>query len=102
MQYINLTSDEVVLNDGRVFPPSGELAKINLIFTDVVDDICIQQYSEVINLPEQQGGQRLIVSPTVLAALHGSREDVVSPAIHHPKVIKNELGQILSVPCFIQ
>lgn len=102
MQYVNLTTEEVRLNDGRVFPPSGDVATVTVTFTDVVDDISKEQYGEVIGLPTRQGGQRFIVTTMVLDALNGTRDDVVIPAITHPKVIKDETGKILTIPCFAQ
>lgn len=100
MDYVNLTPDAVVFNDGRVFPPSGVVAKVTSSHRIVDKDICWQAFGEVKNLPDAEIGVRYIVSTTVLMALARSRPDVVAPAISHPNAIRDEKGQIVSVPCF--
>ena len=102
MQYINLTPHQINLNDGRVFPASGQIARVSSSFSEVKDDLCQQVFGKVSDLPEHQKGVRLIVSGMVLAALAGSRSDVVAPATGHPECVRNEKGHILSVPCFVQ
>lgn len=100
VEYINLTPHPIHLNDGRVFEPTGTVARVTSTFSEIVDDVCEQVFGEVQDLPEASDNVRYIVSGMVLAALKGSREDVVAPATGHPLTVRNEKGHIISVPCF--
>ncbi|MCO4320006.1 hypothetical protein [Aliidiomarina quisquiliarum] len=102
MNYINLTPHDIILNDGRKFEATGNIARVSSSFTDIVDDVCEQRFGEVQGLPEAQQGVRYIVSGMVLAALKGSRPDVVSPATGHSETKRNDKGHIVSVPCFVR
>ena len=99
--YINLTPHAINLNDGRVFPPSGSVARVSSSFTEIVDDISEVIYGEVENLPAPKEGTRYIVSAMVLSACKG-RQDVVAPATGHPLTVRNDKGHIVSVPCFVR
>jgi hypothetical protein len=99
MNYINLTPHAIRLNDGRCFEPSGTIARVSSKHTAIMDDVCGVVYGEVSGLPEPVNGTRYIVSTMVLAAIN-DRGDVVAPATGHPDVIRNDKGQIVSVPCF--
>ena len=100
MNYINLTPHAIVLNDGRIYEPSGSIARVSSSFSAVVDDVCQQVFGEIQDLPEPQVGVRLIVSGMVLSALKDTRKDVVAPATGHPDTQRNDKGHIISVPCF--
>ena len=100
--YINATPHAISLNDGRTFEPSNTIARVSASFTEIKDDLCQQHFGEVTGLPPQQPNTRIIVSAMILAALQGSRPDVVAPATGHPECIRNEMGHIISVPCFVQ
>lgn len=100
MEYINLTPHAIHLNDGRVFEPCGEIARVGSTYTAIVDDVCQQEFGAVQNLPEPKDGVRYVVSGMVLSALQGARADVVAPATGHPECKRNDKGHILSVPCF--
>lgn len=102
MTTINLTPHAIVLNSGESFPPSGQLARVSATFTPFENGVCEQVYGEIENLPSPTEGTRYIVSGLVLAALRGSRPDVVAPATGHPEVVRNEKGQIVSVPGFVR
>lgn len=99
--YINLTPHAIVMNDGRVFPPSGVAARVSSSFTEITNDVCEVVYGEVENLPAPKEGTRYIVSALVLAACKG-RQDVVAPATGHPATVRNDKGHIVSVPCFVR
>lgn len=98
--YINLTPHTIALNDGRRFESAG-VCRVAASFTDIVDDVCEQTFGEVQGLPPAADGTRYIVSAMVLAALRGSRPDVVAPATGHPACVR-ENGQIVSVPGFVR
>lgn len=106
MQYVNLTPHAIHLNDGRVFPPSGIVARVNAEFIqDRVDpDTYIQKFAQIEGLPAAAANSpvRYIVSAIVLAATGGRRFDVVAPATGHPDVKRNDKGQIVSVPGFVR
>jgi hypothetical protein len=111
MNYINLTPHVVCLNDGRKFPPSGTVARVQSSYTDIYDDTSVVAYGEIEGLPEEgEPNTRYIVSSIVLQAAReeymvGSRQwiqHLVAPATGHPKAIRNADGQIVSVPCFVR
>lgn len=102
MTYINLTPHSVRLNDGREFPPSGTVARVATAYSDIVDDVACVVYGDVQGLPAPVEGARYIVSGMVLGALNGARPDVVAPCTGHPAAVRNERGQIVSVPCFVR
>jgi hypothetical protein len=99
--FINLTPHAINLNDGRVFPPSGNVARVSTTHT-LFDEHGIGSviFGEVEGLPAPQEGVYLITSAMVAQA--AKRPDVVSPASGHPDVQRNEKGHILSVPGFVR
>lgn len=100
MDIINLTPHAVVLNDGTTFPPSGNIARVATNYSDE-DGIFIKVgFGEVEGLPPEQPDTIYIVSGMVASAT--DRKDVVSPATGHPKCVRNEKGQIMSVPYLIR
>lgn len=103
---INLTPHMIVLNDGTEFPPSGTIARVAADLQEVgtINGVKLfrQTFGEVEGLPEQFpgiAGQIYIVSAMVLAAV--DRGDCVAPATGHKDVVRNENGQIISVPGFV-
>lgn len=100
--FINLTPHALKINSGEVLPASGTIARVKAFFSDFdADGICRQQFGEVEGLPAAEKDTIYIVSALVLAALKGSRGDVVAPATGHPAVVR-ENGLIVSVPGFVQ
>lgn len=99
MNIINLTPHDVVLNDGTTFPPSGKVARVTTNYYKVGGIFTEVSYGEVVNLPPEQPDTVYIVSAIVSGAT--DRKDVVCPATSHPKCIRNEKGQIVSVPYLI-
>ena len=102
MEYINLTPHAIHLNDGRVFEPSGLVARIETRYSDIIGDTCTQICGDPDGLPEPKPGVRYIVSALVLNALSDRRGDLVAPATGHPNCVRNDKGHIVSVPCFIR
>lgn len=111
INYVNLTPHTVRLNDGREFSPSGVVARVRADYTDIYEDSCVVAYGEIENLPnEGEPNTRYIVSAMVLQAAReeytlGSRQwiqHILAPATGHPKAIRNDKGQIVSVPCFVR
>lgn len=104
---INLTPHTVKTTDGKEYPPSGKIARVEsrsvLVGIDDDDDSIYRvQYGSVTNLPRPEKGTSYIVSGMVLSALDGSRDDVVAPNTSHPDVKRNSSGQIESVPGFVK
>jgi hypothetical protein len=100
-RFINFTPHAIKLNDGTVYPSQG-VARVSASFTEFVDGICHQQFGDVVGLPEPKEGVCYIVSAIVLAAAKAAgRSDIVAPATGHPAVVRNEAGQIDSVPGFV-
>ena len=106
MTFVNLTPHSIILNDGTEFPPSGTIARVTADLQEVgtINGVKLfrQTFGEVEGLPEQFpgiAGQIYIVSAMVLAA--SNRNDLMAPATSHKDVVRNEAGQIVSVPGFV-
>lgn len=100
MNYVNLTPHPIKLNDGRVFEPSGKVARVSNEFTEWDENcVCGVIYGDIENLPEPQPDTLYIVSQMVWNVC--DRDDVVAPATGHPLCKRNEKGFIESVPGFI-
>lgn len=99
MQIINCTPHEVKLNSGESFPISGNVARVMAGFKEAENGFFKAVYGQVINLPDEQADTLYIVSSIVANAT--SRRDVIVPATGHPECIRNDKGQIVSVPGFI-
>lgn len=107
MIIINLTPHDINLNDGTMFPASGDVARVEARLEMVRDrDTALpeftQTFGEVTGLPEAQPDTIYIVSAMVLSALGGSRRDVRAPATGHPDTVRTEKGHIISVPGLIR
>jgi len=88
------------MNDGTKFPSLG-IARVGNTFSEFdADGICSVKYGKVEGLPLQEDGVMLIVSAMVLSA--SNRVDLVAPATGHPDAVRNERGQIVSVPGFVK
>lgn len=103
MNFINLTPHAIVMNDGRVFEPSGVIPRVQQFMSDFDGNgIAIQSFGEVENMPLPKADTICIVSAMVLSAIGKDRQDVVAPATNHHKTIRNEKGHIVSVPGFVR
>ena len=100
MNFVNCTPHGVVLNDGTTYPPSGNIARVTDAYTPFVDGVCTCTHGAVQGLPAPVDGTCCIVSAMVLAA--SDRKDLVAPATGHKDAIRNEKGQIVSVPGFVR
>ena len=99
IKFRNFTPHPIVMNDGTTFESEG-IARVANSFTEFDSNQCCHvKYGEVEGLPNPEDGVMLIVSAMVLSA--SDREDLVAPATGHPEAIRNEKGQIVSVPGFI-
>jgi hypothetical protein len=88
------------LNDGTVFAPSGEIARVTSSYSRFDENgIAAVTFGEISGLPSPEKGVIYIVSGLVAAA--AKRKDVVSPATAHPECVRKE-GQVVSVPGFIR
>ena len=102
VKFINATPHPIVLNDGRVFEPSGVVPRVSQTITEFDSDlIAVQNFGEVEGLPEAEPGVVYIVSAMVLSAAK-DRVDLVAPATNHELTIRNEKGHIISVPGFVR
>lgn len=99
MQIINCTPHAIALNNGESFPVSGNVARVSSSFEEVENGFFKVAYGQVTGLPEAKADTLYIVSAMVANAT--SRNDVIVPATGHPECIRNEKGQIVSVPGFI-
>jgi len=121
-QFVNLTPHAIKLNCGVEFPPSGDVLRVSDTFhVDIVVSLETSNDPESFayrmpfyevesslsesDLPPFVMGTRYIVSAMALAAIKAlkcSRYDFVTPATGHPDCIRNEKGQIVSVPGFVR
>lgn len=99
MTIVNCTPHEVKLNNGESFPISGNVARVSSSFEANGKGFFKVAYGEVTGLPEAKADTLYIVSAMVANAT--SRNDVIVPATGHPECIRNDKGQIVSVPGFI-
>jgi len=101
MQFINLTSHDVVLNSGVTIPASGTVARVAANYGDFdADGIAVQSFGQVQDLPDPAPGVTYVVSALVLSA--SDRTDLVAPATGHPDCVRDDSGRISSVPGFVQ
>ena len=117
--FINMTPHEINLNDGRNFPPSGFVIRVNSKISEFDDNQiartvwgnieCIKgedflsksPLPEILPIPPQEDGVFYIVSGIV--ASRSTRDDFVSPATGHRNCIRGDDGKnIVSVPGFIR
>lgn len=99
-KFRNLTPHAITLNDGTVFQSEG-VARVSATFSSFDEyGVCRQAFGDVQGLPEKEDGVLIIVSALVLEA--SDRDDLVAPATGHPECIRNEKGQIVSVPGFVR
>lgn len=99
MQIINCTPHAITLNNGESFPISGNVARVSSTFEANGKGFFKVAYGEVTGLPDEQANTLYIVSSMVANAIN--RRDVIVPATGHPECIRNDKGQIVSVPGFI-
>lgn len=103
---INLTPHVVRLNDGREFPPSGNVARVSSEYSEWSDahiegvPTCVTTFGDVIGLPDPQDGVAYIVSGMVMSACP-NRLDIMAPATGHKDCVRKD-GQVVSVPGFIR
>ena len=104
IQFVNCTPHAIKLNDGRVFEPSGSIARVSQTISDFDEDgIATQSFGAVTGLPEPQDGVIYIVSAMVLGRAQAEgRTDVVAPATGHKNCVRDEGGRIVSVPGFLK
>lgn len=102
LKFVNATPHPIVLNDGRVFEPSGILPRVSQEISEFDENgIAIQSFGEVEGLPKAEPGVVYIVSAMVLTAA-SDRNDLVAPATNHKDTKRNEKGHIISVPGFVK
>lgn len=106
MNFVNLTPHAIILNDGRRFEATGNVARVSADLAECATGngtwgprMFRQTFGDVTGLPDPVDGTMFIVSGLVFSAT--DRTDVVAPATSHKDVVRNEAGQIVSVPGFI-
>lgn len=100
INFVNCTGYEVRLNDGRVFPPSGIVARVSAKCTGFDSNGIANIKYEEINLPLASPNTIYIVSEIVKTA-EPQRADLVCPAYGHPDAVYVN-RQIVSLPGFIR
>ncbi len=107
VKVVNLTPHDIVINDGTAFPPSGMVARVAT--TQVPDGdvngipVMKVSYGDIVDLPSPKSGVVYIVSALVLSASKAAgRTDCVAPNSSSPDTVRNDKGQIVSVPGFVR
>lgn len=109
-QYVNLTPHKITLNDGREFPPIGEIARIAQYHSpfdqDGISNVVFGapaiygDNGSISVFPPQSARTIYIVSLPVAQAMR--RPDVVSPATNHAETRRDSAGLVISVPGFLR
>lgn len=106
VKFVNCTPHAVTVLVPKGFisyPASGVVARVDTLRKEIPNDIGFrlvrQTFGNVVDLPEPADGTVYIVSGMVLAALNGSRIDVVAPDTGPDAVREN--GQIVAVRGFV-
>lgn len=102
MVFVNVTPHAIVMNDGRIFEPSGTVARVAQTVSEFdADGIATQTFGSVTGVPAQVDGVVIIASAMIKSAMP-DRMDVVAPATNHADTVRNEKGHIVSVPGFVR
>jgi hypothetical protein len=107
---INCTPHKIVFNSGKFLEVSGVVARVKASYEkvgnvkDIAEVMFEQAFGDIEGLPENASGDDIyVVSAIVLAAAKAAgRTDCVAPATGHPEVVRNEAGQIASVPGLVR
>jgi len=106
MNVINLTPHAIeftTILGPRTFPPSGQVTRVSEVWRctcNLVDGISVYTANPgpIEGLPAPQVDTICLVSAMVLAACPADRTDVFAPATGAPGVVRDDRGQIVSVP----
>ena len=102
MKIVNATPHDIKLNDGTVFPASGQVARVSVNQVDDgdINGIPVKKntYGEVEGIPEPRDGVVYIVSAMVVG--NSDRTDLVAPDTGN--ALRNDQGHIVSVPGFVR
>lgn len=104
LNFVNCNPHAIKLNDGRVFAPSGNIARVSQSISEFDEDgIATQSFGAVEGLPAPTENTMYIVSGMVIGRAQAEgRSDVVAPATGHKDCVRNEKGFIESVPGFLR
>jgi hypothetical protein len=101
MKIVNLTPHVVRLNDGTEYQPSGMVARVSSLYSDMDENRCYRAFfGDVTGVPPASFGTLYVVSGLVSAGTP-DRPDVVAPATGHPLAVRKD-GQVYSVPGFVK
>jgi hypothetical protein len=101
--FVNLTPHDINLNNQELYPSQG-LARVSASYTNFDENlIAEQEFGEITGLPAPLPDTIYIVSGIVAAAAKKQgRTDCVAPASGHPECVRDERGQVKSVPGFVR
>ena len=86
MRYINLTPHAITMNDGRVFPATGTVARVSSSYTAFdADGIADVVFGEITGLPAPEAGTCYIVSGMVASAARRAAQAVAAKALRQPR-----------------
>jgi len=103
---VNLTPHTVRVGN-KEYPASGQIARVSSehVVSGQLDGVPVYSviYGHIENLPPESTEQIYIVSLLVLErGKSEGRSDLVAPASGAPGVVRDEKGQIFSVPGFVK
>jgi hypothetical protein len=107
-KFVNMTPHAIVINDGRVYEPSGFVVRVDSSYSTVVDDVCSVEFGDIVVIDSTKSvvefdfdtDATYIVSGLCVVPCRAKGVNAVAPATGHPQAVRNEKGQIVSVPCF--
>lgn len=105
MKIVNLTPHAITITDGPTFQPSGKVARVSVQQVDDGDingvPVKKQAFGDIVDLPDPADDTIYIVSALVLSAAKAAgRTDCVAP--NTAQAVRNDAGQIVSVPGFVR
>ena len=99
MKILNYCPHPIIVGD--ITYQSEGIARVSVEYSPITEDgFCQADYGKVTGLPHHKKNTVIIVSAMVKSA--SRRRDLVVPATGHPDAVRNDKGQIVSVPCLIK
>ena len=105
MNVINCTPHGVNLlteAENIVYPPSGIVTRVNATFVMMPSPLPMVRiiFGDITGLPEPMDHTYFIVSGLVLAALEGTRPDVIAPDTSSASAVRDANGRMIGVKRF--
>ena len=105
MNVINCTPHEINLlteAENITYPPSGVVARVNATYVMMPSPLPMVRiiFGDITGLPDPMDHTYFIVSGLVLAALDGTRPDVIAPDTSPASAVRDANGRMIGVKRF--